>query len=72
VAPTRLIAAELDAQDRPNVLLITVDDMGWDTPGCFGGTVEDITPNIDRLAAEGCALKTATSMSPSASPPGSR
>jgi N-sulfoglucosamine sulfohydrolase len=38
---------------RPNVLLITVDDMGWDTPGCFGGTVEDISPNIDRLASEG-------------------
>jgi N-sulfoglucosamine sulfohydrolase len=37
----------------PNFLLITVDDMGWDTPGCFGGTVDDITPNIDRLAAEG-------------------
>lgn len=39
--------------DQLNVLLITVDDMGWDTPGCFGGTVEDISPNIDRLAAEG-------------------
>jgi N-sulfoglucosamine sulfohydrolase len=36
-----------------NILLITVDDMGWDTPGCFGGTVEDISPNIDQLAAEG-------------------
>jgi len=38
---------------RPNVLMIVADDMNWDTPGCFGGAAEDITPNIDRLAAEG-------------------
>lgn len=38
---------------RPNVLLIVADDMNWDTPGCFGGTPKDITPNIDRLASEG-------------------
>jgi N-sulfoglucosamine sulfohydrolase len=38
---------------RPNVLMIVADDMNWDSPGCFGGTVEAITPNIDRLASEG-------------------
>ena len=38
---------------RPNVLLITADDMNWNTPGCFGGTVPNATPNIDRLAHEG-------------------
>ncbi len=38
---------------KPNVLLITVDDMNWDTPNSFGGTVEDLTPHIDRLASEG-------------------
>lgn len=38
---------------RPNILLITVDDMNWDSPGCFGGKTPDITPNIDRLASEG-------------------
>jgi N-sulfoglucosamine sulfohydrolase len=37
---------------RPNVLLLTVDDMNGDTPGCFGGPVL-ATPNIDALAAEG-------------------
>ncbi len=36
-----------------NVLLITADDMNWDTPGCYGGTVAGVTPDIDRLAAEG-------------------
>jgi N-sulfoglucosamine sulfohydrolase len=38
---------------RPNILLITADDMNWDSPGCFGGQTPDITPNIDGLASEG-------------------
>lgn len=37
---------------HPNILLITVDDMNFDTPGSFGGD-KNITPNIDRLAAQG-------------------
>jgi N-sulfoglucosamine sulfohydrolase len=36
----------------PNILLITADDMGGDTPGCFGGPAE-VTPTLDRLAEEG-------------------
>ncbi|MGD8499685.1 MAG: sulfatase [Phycisphaerales bacterium] len=38
---------------RPNIILITADDMNWDAPGSFGGQTPDITPNIDRLASEG-------------------
>ena len=38
--------------EKPNILLIFVDDLGYGDPGCYGGT--DIqTPNMDRLAAEG-------------------
>ncbi|MEQ8847462.1 arylsulfatase [Botrimarina sp.] len=37
--------------DRPNVLLVMCDDMGWSDLGCYGGEVE--TPNVDRLADEG-------------------
>mgnify|MGYP000003731744 FL=1 len=36
-----------------NVLLITVDDLNYDSVGCFGCQVDDITPNIDKLASEG-------------------
>jgi N-sulfoglucosamine sulfohydrolase len=36
----------------PNILLITADDMGGDTPGCFGGPA-DVTPALDRLAEDG-------------------
>jgi N-sulfoglucosamine sulfohydrolase len=38
---------------RPNILLITADDMNWDAVGAFGCRVPGTTPNIDRLAAQG-------------------
>jgi len=38
--------------EQTNVVLFTVDDMNWDTPGCFGGPPE-ATPNLDAFAAEG-------------------
>ncbi len=38
---------------RPNILLITADDLGCDYVGAFGCKVPGITPAIDRLAAEG-------------------
>lgn len=47
-----LLAREPSAAQRPNILMIYVDDMGYGDPGCYGG--RDIpTPNIDRLAAGG-------------------
>lgn len=41
------------AADRPNLLLITVDDMNADSVGVFGSAVPDTTPNIDQLASQG-------------------
>ena len=38
---------------RPNILILSVDDMAYNSVGVFGCTVEDITPNIDKLASEG-------------------
>lgn len=37
--------------DRPNILLIMVDDMGYSDLGCFGSEIP--TPNLDRLASSG-------------------
>ncbi|MCK5703491.1 MAG: sulfatase-like hydrolase/transferase, partial [Cyclobacteriaceae bacterium] len=37
--------------EKPNILLILVDDMGWSDIGCYGGEVK--TPNLDRLAENG-------------------
>ena len=42
---------ELDAQIKPNILLIVADDMGYTDLGCFGSEIS--TPNIDALAKEG-------------------
>jgi arylsulfatase len=36
---------------KPNIMLILVDDMGYSDPGCFGGEIQ--TPNIDSLAKDG-------------------
>ncbi|WP_439484398.1 sulfatase family protein [Cyclobacterium plantarum] len=36
-----------------NVLLITADDLNYNSVGVYGCTVPDITPNLDKLAGEG-------------------
>lgn len=41
--------------NRPNILLITADDLGGDTPGSFGGP-PGVSPAIDRLASEGMSF----------------
>jgi N-sulfoglucosamine sulfohydrolase len=38
---------------RPNILLITADDMNWNTVGAYGCKTPECTPNIDALAADG-------------------
>ena len=40
-----------DSFEKPNILFILADDMGWSDPGFLGGDID--TPNLDRLAAEG-------------------
>ncbi|MGB2501555.1 MAG: sulfatase-like hydrolase/transferase, partial [Mariniblastus sp.] len=47
-----LLASTLFAQDKPNVIVIMADDLGYGDVSCYGAT-ELETPNIDRLAAEG-------------------
>jgi len=37
--------------EKPNIIFILVDDMGWSDIGCYGGEIS--TPNIDRLAENG-------------------
>ncbi len=38
-------------QQKPNILLILNDDMGFSDIGCYGGEID--TPNLDRLAHRG-------------------
>ncbi len=37
--------------ERPNIILIMADDMGYSDIGCFGSEIP--TPNLDRLASKG-------------------
>ncbi|MCK5175865.1 MAG: sulfatase-like hydrolase/transferase, partial [Planctomycetes bacterium] len=39
------------AIDKPNIIVIMADDMGFSDIGCYGGEIK--TPNIDQLAREG-------------------
>jgi arylsulfatase A-like enzyme len=41
--------AQLKKNDRPNILLIVADDLGYTDLGCYGGDIK--TPNIDLLAS---------------------
>ncbi|MBC6366260.1 arylsulfatase [Algoriphagus sp. AK58] len=38
-------------EEKPNIVLILADDLGWSDIGCYGSEVE--TPNLDWLAANG-------------------
>jgi len=46
-----LMVSATPSMDRPNVVLITADDLGFQL-GCYGDS-DAITPRIDELAAEG-------------------
>ncbi len=43
------------AADRPNIVVVMVDDMGFSDIGCYGGEIE--TPHLDRLASNGLRFK---------------
>jgi len=42
--------------DRPNILFVFMDDMGYGDMGAMGGTVIK-TPNMDRVAAQGITFR---------------
>ena len=48
-----LLGCQLLAKDVPNIVFITMDDMNRDSIGVYGAEVKGVTPNIDKLAAEG-------------------
>ncbi len=49
-----MVFAELcPGAERPNIVILLVDDMGYGDPGCYNPQSKIATPNIDRLAREG-------------------
>lgn len=53
--------------DRPNIILINCDDLGWGDLGCTGHPLH-LTPHIDRLAAGGTRFTDFYQGSPLCSP----
>jgi arylsulfatase A-like enzyme len=53
--------------DRPNVIFILLDDLGWADLGCQGSRFYE-TPNLDRLAGESMRLTDAYAACPVCSP----
>ena len=50
-----LLLAGINAQERPNFVIIFVDDMGYGDAGCYGHpTIR--TPHIDQMASEGMRM----------------
>lgn len=48
---------EVAAQSpRPNIVLIFPDNLGWGEVGAYGSVRGDLTPRLDKLAAEGLRL----------------
>ncbi len=55
------------AQDKPNILFIAIDDMN-DWTGFLGGHPQAITPNMDKLAEKGMNFTNAHCSAPGCSP----
>ncbi len=51
ITATILPLSVVSADDRPNIMIIMADDMGYSDIGCYGGEIQ--TPNLDALAQEG-------------------
>lgn len=61
------LAANSSAADKPNVLFILVDDMGWRDLSCYGNDVFE-TPNLDKLAQRGIRFTNAYAACPICGP----
>lgn len=58
---------KIHAQEKPNIIFILTDDMGYSDVNCFGGNFVP-TPNIDRIAKTGIKFTKYYSAAPICSP----
>lgn len=62
------IEKENQKEEPLNVLLLTSDDLNYDSVGVYGSVVQNATPNTDRLALEGLVFDRAYVQAPSCTP----
>jgi arylsulfatase A len=60
-------AEESLASNRPNLVFILIDDLGWKDVGCYGSQFYQ-TPHVDRIAREGMRFTQAYAAAPVCSP----
>ena len=60
--------AVVEAEPRPNIVMILADDLGWSDTSLYGTTTLHRTPNLQRLAARGVTFTRAYAASPLCSP----
>lgn len=63
-----LLSCGQSSAHRPNILIIDIDDMGLGTTGIEGCRMAGITPNIDKLGAEGMLFTYCYNASPMSGP----
>jgi len=62
-----ILAPATTAADKPNVIIILIDDLGRNDLGCYGSRYYR-TPNLDKLAADGIRFSDAYAACPVCSP----
>ena len=67
VATSLTLAHRARAADRPSVVFILADDLGYTDVACYGSKYYE-TPNIDRLAAEGVRFTNGYTCGPNCQP----
>ncbi|RYP84602.1 hypothetical protein EKO23_15165 [Nocardioides guangzhouensis] len=67
IAPTLARRAAAAGTRPPNIVFVSIDDLGWDELGCYGNTFNE-TPTIDRLARAGTRFTNAYAAAPLCSP----
>ena len=54
------------SDEKPNIIFIITDDLGWGDVGCYGSKIA--TPNIDKLASQGSRFTNAYAPSSTCTP----
>ncbi|XP_020617338.1 N-acetylgalactosamine-6-sulfatase-like [Orbicella faveolata] len=61
------VATAVERNEKPNVVIMLMDDMGWGDLGVFGQPAKE-TPNLDKMATEGMLFPDFYSANPLCSP----
>ncbi|MEA2708760.1 MAG: hypothetical protein QOF78_1361 [Phycisphaerales bacterium] len=61
------VAHAADANQKPNIVYIMADDLGWTDVACYGSGYYE-TPNIDRLAKQGTKFTNGYTCGPNCQP----